>query len=83
MSNATSNTAPTTPESPTATYNHEWNLTVRADSLAGAMDAVWKCWQAWHSGTEPLSGCCPATMGERMDYRVEKVKSPQICGVNG
>ena len=59
-----------------ATYNHEWHITVRADSLHGAMDAVWRCGQAWQSGAEPLSGCCPESMGERMDYRVEKVKSP-------
>lgn len=59
-----------------ATYNHEWNISVRADSLNGAMDAVWECWQAWKSGAEPLSGCCPESMGERMSYRVQKTKSP-------
>jgi len=53
-------------------YAHEWQITVRADNLRGAMDAVWDCWQAWRDGHEPKGGSCPAAMGDRMDYRVKK-----------
>ena len=64
-----------------ATYCHGWSITVQADSLEGAMDAVWACWQAWQKGAEPLGGICPASMGNRMEYRVEKAKSPN-SGMN-
>lgn len=64
-----------------ATYCHEWSICVKADSQEGAMDAVWACWQAWQKGDEPLGGICPASMGNRMEYRVEKAKSPN-SGMN-
>jgi len=59
-----------------AGYAHEWQITVKADELSGAMDAVWQCWKAWRDGNEPIGGSCPASMGDRMDYRVMKTKRP-------
>lgn len=61
-------------------FAHEWQITVRADSPRGAMDAVWKCWEAWKCGHEPCSGGCPASMGDRMDYTVKKIKGPMPGG---
>ena len=57
-------------------YAHEWQITVKADALHGAMDAVWQCWKAWQEGYEPIGGSCPARMGNRMDYDVKKTKRP-------
>jgi hypothetical protein len=57
-------------------YAHEWQITVKADDLHGAMDAVWQCWKAWQEGHEPIGGSCPARMGSRMDYEVKKTKRP-------
>lgn len=59
-----------------AEYAHEWQITIMADSLSGAMDAVWNCWEAWQKGDEPMSGSCPSSMGHRMDYSVKKTKRP-------
>lgn len=59
-----------------ASYIHEWQITVKADSLTGAMDAVWNCWEAWRDGNEPICGGCPASMGERMAYTVKKANAP-------
>lgn len=56
------------------TYNHTWHITVKADDVKGAMDAVWKCWEAWKDGDEPLGGCCDSSRGNRMDYAVRKEK---------
>lgn len=61
-------------------FAHEWQITVRADSLDGAMDAVWKCWEAWKNKNEPCSGGCPASMGDRMEYAVKKIKGPMPGG---
>jgi hypothetical protein len=57
-------------------YEHEWTITVKADTLRGAMDAVWGCWAAWQNGAEPICGKCPASMGGRMEYDVMKTKRP-------
>lgn len=53
-------------------YAHRWDVIVKADSQQGAMDAVWAMWQAWQKGAEPISGSCPASMGNRMKYDVRK-----------
>ncbi len=54
-------------------YNHEWIIVVKSDTLSGAMDAVWQCWEAWQKGLEPMSGANPGGhMGNRMTYDVEK-----------
>jgi hypothetical protein len=58
-------------------YEHEWTITVKADSLHGAMGAVWGCWAAWQNGVDPLGGKCPASMGDRMEYTVTKTKKPK------
>lgn len=55
-------------------FKHEWTIEVKSDSLEGAMDAVWACWEAWKNGHEPCSGGCPASMGNRMSYSVTKTK---------
>lgn len=47
---------------------------MNSDSLKGAMDAVWECWKAWQADAEPIGGCCPRSMGERMTYRVKKAQ---------
>ena len=57
-------------------YAHEWTITIKADSLRGAMDAVWNCWEAWRDGSEPVGGVCPESMGNRMTYDVNKTKQP-------
>lgn len=57
-------------------YDHHWEIVVKADSLHGAMDAVWEMWQAWQKGAEPISGICPACMGNRMMYDVRKIHPP-------
>jgi hypothetical protein len=59
-----------------ASFAHVWQITVKADDLHGAMDAVWQCWKAWQEGHEPIGGSCPARMGNRMDYDVKKTKRP-------
>ena len=61
-------------------YSHECHITVKADSLKGAMDAVWECWKAWQANAEPLGGACPRSMGDRMSYRVQKTQSPTAPG---
>lgn len=53
-------------------YAHEWVITVKADDLQGAMDAVWNCWEAWSRGSEPVGGATPASLGARMSYDVKK-----------
>lgn len=57
-------------------YAHEWEIKVKADTLQGAMNAVWNCWDSWHRGAEPLGGTTPESMGERMTYDVWKTKKP-------
>lgn len=59
-----------------AGYAHEWTITVKADELPGAMEAVWQCWEAWREGKEPIGGSMPRSMGHRMDYSVKKTKRP-------
>jgi hypothetical protein len=55
-------------------YGHEWTIVVRADSLQGAKDAVWSCWDSWDRGAEPIGGHCPEGMGHRMSYDVTKTR---------
>ena len=54
-----------TPETPTP-YRFRWEITIQADDPRGAMDAVWKMWEAWRDGNEPKGYSCPASMGNRV-----------------
>lgn len=49
------------------------------------MDAVWAAWQAWQKGSEPVSGICPASMGNRMEYTVRKIQPSEarVVAKNG
>lgn len=53
-------------------YAHEWHITVKADEHAGAIDALFNCIKAWQSGSEPIGGTCPRSMGNRQTYDVVK-----------
>jgi len=57
-------------------YEREWVITIKADTLRGAMDAVWQCWEAWKQGHEPCGGNMPRSMGDPMTYNVKRVKEP-------
>lgn len=59
-------------ELPEETYRFKWDITIEADSPQGAMDAVWKMWEAWRDGNEPLGYYCPTSMGNHVTSRVRK-----------
>ena len=66
-------------------YEREWVITIKADTLRGAMDAAWHCWKAWRDGHEPCGGNMPRSMGDPMTYDVKRVKQPcppndALCG---
>jgi hypothetical protein len=64
------------PTTEPAEYKHEWVIEIKADDLSGAIDAIMNCLKAWDKGNEPIGGCCPESMGNRMTYDVRKTKSP-------
>lgn len=63
----------TQPSATPEPYAHEWRITVKADEHAGAIDALFNCIKAWQSGSEPIGGTCPRSMGNRQTYDVVKV----------
>lgn len=62
----------TAPSATPEPYAHEWHITVKADEHAGAIDALFNCIKAWQSGSEPIGGTCPRSMGNRQTYDVVK-----------
>lgn len=57
-----------------STFKHEWTITIKADELAGAIDAAFNMIKAWQDGSEPIGGTCPESMGNAMSYDVKKVR---------
>lgn len=60
-------------------FDHEWQVTIRAEGHDGAMAAAWFMWETWNKGHEPCSvGNHTRELGPLVDCDIRKTKGPDL-----